>query len=473
MFRSWQIRAVFFCFKEEETSQFCQADSTQPCLAATKERKQILKIRNSLIHCSQWVQMFHRKNQFNEESHSVIPKPRENRAQMMSCFLLLLCAFILYLTGQSLYLTLQCLISHFIVLQFGTLLKGICNFTEEVHHVTSRRGIPDILQERKVGSLGQGEKNTINNGKYNGSYFRALGACLDLRRHALFFLLLCMAGYLWLLMGTELSSCLNLSLMCFCHLWSIIFCLQRPSAAEISQQHEENNCNVAQGLAWSYYVGYLKFVLPCLKNSIREFNSIQLEKRNSDLLISEKTSKLHILIPLSCDVYDDLQKADSHIQFINNLSEMTVDRAGIKKRSYKNSVYGIRGPDQKTDYCVLEYATPLQSLYAMSQDENAAFSRQDRIDQAKLFCRTLEDILQRSKDCSGCYQLIVYDDSEENDKHFLSKTITRNIRQQQEEEYTVCETEQNCIQTPNTLSGGTELLISESDQPLPLRTDGY
>uniref|UniRef100_A0A670K211 Stimulator of interferon response cGAMP interactor 1 n=1 Tax=Podarcis muralis TaxID=64176 RepID=A0A670K211_PODMU len=33
-------------------------------------------------------------------------------------------------------------------------------------------------------------------------------------------------------------------------------------AAEISEMYERNNCNVAQGLAWSYYVGYLKFILP-------------------------------------------------------------------------------------------------------------------------------------------------------------------------------------------------------------------
>lgn len=57
----------------------------------------------------------------------------------------------------------------------------------------------------------------------------------------------------------------------------------------------------------------------------------------------------------------------------------------------------------------MEYATPLRSLFAMSQDESAAFSCQDRLEQAKLFCRALEEILQRSKYCSGCYRLIVYD----------------------------------------------------------------
>ncbi|XP_060630107.2 stimulator of interferon genes protein isoform X2 [Anolis sagrei] len=395
--------------------------------------------------------MSFKKNLLNENRQSIIPKPRKNYAELMSCFLLLLCAFILYLTGQNLDLVLQCLIIHFTTLQVGTLLQGICNFTEEMQHVTSR---------------------------YNGNYFRALGACLDLQRHALLFLLLCGAVYLWLLKESQLPPCLNLSLMCLCQLLTIIFGFRRPSAAEISQIHEQSNCNVAQGLAWSYYIGYLKLVLPHLENSVREFNSNQLKTIGSELLKCEKTWKLHILIPLNSDVYDDLHKADSRIQFINNLPEMTVDRAGIKKRSFKNSVYGVQGIDQKIEYCVLEYATPLQSLYAMSQDENAAFSRQDRIEQAKLFCRALEEILQRSKDCSGCYRLIVYDDSEESDKHFLSKTIIQDIRQQCEEvcvkqNSSVCETEQNCPQPPTFPSGGTELLISGSDQPLPLHSGGY
>lgn len=57
----------------------------------------------------------------------------------------------------------------------------------------------------------------------------------------------------------------------------------------------------------------------------------------------------------------------------------------------------------------MEFATPLQTLYAMSQDEAAAFSREDRLEQAKLFYRTLEEILKDSKECAGTYRLIVYE----------------------------------------------------------------
>lgn len=58
--------------------------------------------------------------------------------------------------------------------------------------------------------------------------------------------------------------------------------------------------------------------------------------------------------------------------------------------------------------CVLEYATPLQTLFAMSQDGRAGFSQEDRLEQAKLFCRTLEDILADAPEFQKSCRLIVY-----------------------------------------------------------------
>ncbi|XP_060110027.1 stimulator of interferon genes protein [Heteronotia binoei] len=381
--------------------------------------------------------MSHEEN--GSQPHSSIPRRRGNWAQHASYFFFALCALILCFTEYSPHHVAQCLITHFVALQVGVLSKGICTFTEEVHHVSAR---------------------------YHGKYLRALNACLDFRRHGLL-LLLCWAAYSLLPKESGLPSCLNLSLMCLCHLLATIFGLQNPSAAELSEICERNNLNVAYGLAWSYYIGYLKIILPHFKNSITVFNEC-----NNFLLKCKKTWKLHILIPLNCEMYENLGKADSRIQFINNLPEVTMDQAGIKRRSYKNSVYGVLDENQKMHCCVVEYATPLQSLYAMSQDDSAAFSRQTRLEQAKLFCRTLEEILEKSKECSGCYQLIVYDDSGENDKHFLSKEILRHLAQQDQEEYAMCEKEEGGIHTQRCMPlEETELLISDSDQPLSLRSD--
>lgn len=73
-------------------------------------------------------------------------------------------------------------------------------------------------------------------------------------------------------------------------------------------------------------------------------------------------------------------------------------------------------PAPQARHCAVEFATPLQTLYAMSQDECAAFSRDDRLEQAKLFYRTLEEILRGSKECAGTYRLIAYEGEQAGDK---------------------------------------------------------
>ncbi|NXK92320.1 STING protein, partial [Formicarius rufipectus] len=237
---------------------------------------------------------------------------------------------------------------------------------------------------------------------------------------------------------------------------------------EISEMSERSKQNVAHGLAWSYYVGYLKIVLPRLKESMEEFSST-----NPNLLVSRKTWKLHILIPLSCDVYDELEKADSNIQYLTDLSETTLARAGTRKRVYKHSVYAIRDEENQLWHCALEYATPLQSLYAMSQDECAAFSREERLEQAKLFYRTLEEILKSSKECAGTYRLIAYEEPGEAETHFLSREILWHLRQQHQEEFPVEEETPPAAPSTTLNSAELNLQISASDLPQPLRSDGF
>ena len=70
-------------------------------------------------------------------------------------------------------------------------------------------------------------------------------------------------------------------------------------------------------------------------------------RANPNVLACRETWKLHILVPLSCDVYDDLEKADSNIQYLTDLTETTLTRAGTKKRVYKHSLYAIRDEDNK------------------------------------------------------------------------------------------------------------------------------
>ncbi|NWW48411.1 STING protein, partial [Pedionomus torquatus] len=236
---------------------------------------------------------------------------------------------------------------------------------------------------------------------------------------------------------------------------------------EMSEMSERSKKNVAHGLAWSYYIGYLKIVLPRVKKAMEEFS-----RANPNVPACKETWKLHILVPLSCDVYDDLEKADTNIQYLTDLTETILTRAGTKKRVYKHSLYTIKDED-KLWSCAVEYATPLQSLYAMSQDECAALSREDRLEQAKLFYRTLEEILKGSKECAGTYRLIAYQESSEAEAHSLSREILWHLQQQRWEEYTV--REENQPHNPSTALSSTELdlQISDSYLPQPLRSDGF
>ncbi|KFV65719.1 Stimulator of interferon genes protein, partial [Dryobates pubescens] len=238
--------------------------------------------------------------------------------------------------------------------------------------------------------------------RHQGSFWRALGACFPWRWHGPM-LLICAMAYVALLDGEKQLLSLPLGLPSLCQLLSLALGLHKPSAVEMSELAERSKQNVAHGLAWSYYVGYLKIVLPRMKETMEEFS-----RANPTLLLRRGTWKLHILVPLSCDIIDDLEKADSNIQYLTDLSETILTKAGIKNRVYKHSLYAIKDEDNKPWHCVVEFAAPLQSLYAMSQDDCAAFGREERLEQAKLFYRTLEEILRGSKECRGTYRLIAY-----------------------------------------------------------------
>ncbi|XP_032053136.1 stimulator of interferon genes protein [Aythya fuligula] len=366
----------------------------------------------------------------------LIPKPREGRAQRAVYVLLATCTAALCLAGEPLSPAAHRLSAHLAALQIGALLKGCCCLAEEIFHLQSR---------------------------YRGSFWRALSACFPPRWH-LALLLVGGSAYLDLQQGERLSP--HLALTCLCHLLALALGLQKPSAVEISEMTERSQQNVAHGLAWSYYVGYLKIVLPRIKESMEEIS-----RANLNVWACRETWKLHILIPLSCNVWDDLEKADSNIQYLTDLTETTLTRGGIKKRVYKHSLYAIRDGDNQARHCAVEFATPLQTLYAMSQDECAAFSRDDRLEQAKLFYRTLEEILRGSRECAGTYRLIAYEELIEAKPHFLSREILWHLRQQQQEEFTVYEGS-----PPRTLAtalGSTDLSlqISASDLPQPLRSD--
>ncbi|XP_004042660.2 stimulator of interferon genes protein isoform X1 [Gorilla gorilla gorilla] len=371
--------------------------------------------------------------------HPSIPCPRGHGAQKAALVLLSACLVTLWGLGEPPEHTLRCLVLHLASLQLGLLLNGLCSLAEELRHIHSR---------------------------YRGSYWRTVRACLGcpLRRGALLLLSIYFyyslpnavgPPFTWMLALLGLSQALN-----------ILLGLKGLAPAEISAVCEKGNFNVAHGLAWSYYIGYLRLILPELQARIRTYN-----QHYNNLLRDAVSQRLYILLPLDCGVPDNLSMADPNIRFLDKLPQQTADRAGIKDRVYSNSIYELLENGQRAGTCVLEYATPLQTLFAMSQCSQAGFSREDRLEQAKLFCRTLEDILADAPESQNNCRLIAYQEPADDSSFSLSQEVLRHLRQEEKEEVTVGSLKTSAVPSTSTMSQEPELLISGMEKPLPLRTD--
>ncbi|KAM7142185.1 stimulator of interferon genes protein isoform 1-T6 [Molossus nigricans] len=371
--------------------------------------------------------------------HPSIPRPRSHGAKKAAFVLLSACLVAFWGLSEPPDRILQWLVLHQASLQLGLLFKRVCNLVEELCHVHSR---------------------------YQGSYWRAVQACLGCPIRFVTLLLLSCFYYIFFPNISGLPFTWLLSLLGLSEALSILLNFQVPAPAEVSTVCEQNNFNVAHGLAWSFYIGYLKLILPGLRARIRSFNQL-----HDNMLRSAGSHRLYILFPLDCGVSDNLNVVDPNIRFLNELPRQITDRAGIKGRVYTNSIYELLENGRPVAACVLEYATPLQTLFAMSHDSRAGFSRENRLEQAKLFCQTLENILADDPECQNNCRLIVYQDPAEKSNFSLSQEILRHLRQEEKEEVTVGNVGTSVVPGPSTLPKEPELLISDMDPPLPLRTD--
>ncbi|XP_078087153.1 stimulator of interferon genes protein isoform X2 [Mustelus asterias] len=367
-----------------------------------------------------------------------IPLPRGNAAIWSSIAVMFASFTYLLFFTEVKVIVQQIMLQLFIAFLAGSMIR-LCEFLEECRHIPSR----------------------YKNG------WMALSASFNLKGYGcgiIIFLL-----FYWIVYESEIdhidfpsSLAWQVNICCFCYAFLKVFGFLDPTPAEISEICEKNKLNVAHGLAWSYYIGYLKFVLPNLEEGIKKYQcSVE------NLPDYKENWKLYILIPFSCKIHDKLEKVDDRIEFFGNLPELRIDKAGIKERSYKNSIYTIYDQKDRPHHCVLEYATPLRSLFEMSNDATATFSKEQRLEQAKLFYTTLENILDNSQECTGYFRLIPYDDDVEEgntDSHFLSTTILKHLVQERTE-YTVPEQS-----TWDETLTEDQLLISRSDDPLTLQS---
>ena len=189
--------------------------------------------------------------------------------------------------------------------------------------------------------------------------------------------------------------------------------LRELSPIEVSELNERENKNVADGLAWCYYYGYLKLVLPHLEEQINKS-----EKYRRKI----KVPRVFILLPKSCSFPSQgrISEVDDRIKVDGPLPELKITRGGIHERSYKHTVHRIdvlnrEGTGVEEYYCIAEYVTLLRTLYEMSNNPKVALTREERDQQCMVFIRKLREILDSDDECRGKCELVTLS-GEENDK---------------------------------------------------------
>uniref|UniRef100_A0A8C6K883 STING ligand-binding domain-containing protein n=1 Tax=Nothobranchius furzeri TaxID=105023 RepID=A0A8C6K883_NOTFU len=192
---------------------------------------------------------------------------------------------------------------------------------------------------------------------------------------------------------------------------------------------ELRKMNVAHGLAWSFYLGYLQLVLPRLENSIAAFCAAH---HRSTPLWSRGSRKLLILVPLSANISHKLEDEDDNISFLENLPNNEIDRAGVRGRVYKHSVYRVKDGQGAGFCCVVELIMLTLSFYYLRRD-----------------------ILS-----PGLCLFFHLPDEHEDDPHFLSKAILRHLDQQEREEFWLAPSAGGYQPRPEPMSREPTLMIS-------------
>ncbi|KAK3094876.1 hypothetical protein FSP39_007393 [Pinctada imbricata] len=162
--------------------------------------------------------------------------------------------------------------------------------------------------------------------------------------------------------------------------------------------------NVAHGLAWSYYFGYLKVLLPGIDNRIER--SEWWGSRQDSRMMSRK---LYLLFPVSCMCKDTLCDDDDSITHAGHLETIVRNRAGTVGRSYQSTVYKITDHDMKEWFFVGEYVTAIHTMYEMEMNSHfSGLQTDDKYLQATRFLITIRNILEKDPHCRGRYKFLPY-----------------------------------------------------------------
>ncbi|XP_011314247.1 stimulator of interferon genes protein [Fopius arisanus] len=183
------------------------------------------------------------------------------------------------------------------------------------------------------------------------------------------------------------------------------------------------------GMAFSYFYGYLRIILPGLRKKMEIYEAAQ------DVTIPVK--KMFILIPESGHIPPDLCDASYQwLEATTNLEHIVIDRAGVKRRNYKNTVYKIHPNSQamghRPVYVITEGATPMMTFWEIliHDHEQTATYKQNRMQIVASFYKTLQQLIDNDPECRDVCELVYYKDYEKGKKINVAEILLGRIQAQ-------------------------------------------
>ncbi|KAK3594345.1 hypothetical protein CHS0354_004699 [Potamilus streckersoni] len=184
--------------------------------------------------------------------------------------------------------------------------------------------------------------------------------------------------------------------------------------------------NLAVGQVWSHWNGFHKIVLPELKIKIE---GSEFYKSNP----GHMPVKYFELIPLSCECYDDLTKADNRISIVGSILIQE------NPRKYTVTVYRILGENKHPYYFVSGYPNVLKVIQRLekdqqwlktSQETSHCLTATDRLLQVWRFYYTMNHLLNHpmNRACNNMVRLLVYDDRAVN--HSVYDLLLQAVREE-------------------------------------------
>lgn len=207
--------------------------------------------------------------------------------------------------------------------------------------------------------------------------------------------------------------CIPLMIFAFCLLRMID--LADWQTKPVSPLDTLRGLDYGTGMAYSYYYGYLRVILPST-GTVTKGIVEKIENFEDNHNVTFPVHKMFILIPSSGYIPPDLKEMSHWMESAHELEEETRNRAGTIRRRYHNSVYKIY-PDGLTllaspKYVVMEGATPLLTYYEVQKHNHpeSVLYQQYKKEIIKMFYKKLREIVGSEPDTRDLCELIYYDD---------------------------------------------------------------